>query len=58
VRIRLEDDTGSTLRPTTPAARSRSLDGMKKRLYFFLFVLALLVLAVPGFAARAVRAAF
>ena len=31
---------------------------MKKRLYFLLFVLALLMLALPGFAAKAVRAAF
>ncbi len=31
---------------------------MKKRLYFLLFVLALLLLALPGFTAKAVRAAF
>jgi hypothetical protein len=31
---------------------------MKKRFYFLLLVFALLLLALPGFAARGVRAAF
>ena len=57
-RIRLEDEAGSAARPTTPTADCRRLDDMKNRLYFLLFVLALLVLALPGFAARVVRAAF
>jgi hypothetical protein len=31
---------------------------MRRRFYFLLFVLALLLLALPGFAARGMRAAF
>jgi hypothetical protein len=31
---------------------------MRRRFYFLLLVLALLLLALPGFAARGVRAAF
>jgi len=56
--IVLEEDFGSASRPTTAPRSTCEAPDMKTRMLLLLFVLALLLLALPGFASKAVRAAF